>query len=102
MVDEKETLSPRGLSWYDYKQANLTQEEIEIGDLYTQIISEVIRARRRAGKTQRTLGRATNIHQSVISRLERRGSNTSVRTVLRVLLPLGKTLKVVNVKNKKK
>ena len=93
----KEKNSPRK-AWDDLEKEIYTDEELAGSDLRVQIISEIVQARKNAGKTQQTLEEATGIPQSVISRLEQGNVNPSINTIIKILLPLGKTIKVVDLK----
>ena len=92
------TISPRGSNWDDYKREIFTPEELAQCELRLAIISEIVKARKKSGKTQQTLEELTGISQTVISRLESGNVNTSIDTILKVLAPLGKTIKVVDLK----
>jgi len=52
--------------------------------------------RRQAGMSQKQLEETSGIKQPVIARLERGDKNPQLETILRILLPLGKTLEVVD------
>ena len=60
------------------------------------IISEVVAARETAGVSQSRLEKASGVSQPVIARLERGETAPQLDTLLKVLAPLGKTLKVVD------
>ena len=62
-------------------------------DLFIEHLSEV---RRRAGVSQKQLEEASGVKQPVIARLECGDTNPQLETVLRILLPLGKTLGIVD------
>lgn len=87
------------LVWDDeLEQSIFSPLEIAEGDLRVGLISAIIEARNKQGKTQQELQSLTGIPQQVISRLERSTSIPRLDTLLRLLLPLGKTLAVVPLK----
>lgn len=79
----------------DYIDAMLTPEEIQESDLRVAIIGELIKAREEKGYSQKTLEDLSGIKQSAIARLESGKAVPQLDTILRLLLPLGKTLAVV-------
>ncbi|HCP95941.1 MAG: helix-turn-helix transcriptional regulator [Anaerovibrio sp.] len=72
-----------------------TSEEISESDLRVALISEIIAARNEKGITQKHLEELSGVKQPVIARMERGSANSTLSTVLKVLAPLGKTLRVV-------
>ena len=87
------------LVWDDELEESLfTHLEIAEGDLRVALISAIIEARNKQGKTQQELEALTGIPQQVISRLERSTTIPRLDTILKLLLPLGKTLAVVPLK----
>lgn len=79
----------------DYIDAMLTPEEIQESDLRVAIISELIKAREEKGLTQKNLEELSGIKQPAIARLESGKAVPQLDTILKLLLPLGKTLAVV-------
>ena len=90
--------------WEDIRKGfNFTQEEeIEIA-LEKQIIEATIKARKDENVTQKSLSEMSGVKQSAIARLENGKNIPNVLTLLKLLLPIGYTLKVVpiNKENKK-
>lgn len=60
------------------------------------IITELAKTRRDTGYSQARLALAAGIKQPVVARMERGVNYPRVDTILKVLLPLGKTLKIVD------
>lgn len=87
------------LVWDDEMRMELfTPLEIAECDLRVELINEIIKARNKKGKTQQELQSLTGIPQQVISRFERGITIPRLDTILKLLLPLGKTLAVVPLK----
>lgn len=61
-----------------------------------QLIEHLSEVRRQAGMSQKMLEETSGVKQPVIARLECGDTNPQLETILRVLLPLGKTLCIVN------
>ena len=87
-------LSPIGHTWDEVRKELFTAQEIAESDLRVAIIGEMIKARREQGITQKQLEALSGVRQPVIARMEK-GTNPQLDTVLKVLMPLGKTLSVV-------
>lgn len=60
------------------------------------MVSEVARMRRDLGYSQARLAMAAGIKQPVVARMETGVNSPRLDTILKVLLPLGKTLKIVD------
>ncbi len=61
-----------------------------------QLIRNLSEARRKAEMSQKQLEEASDVKQPVIARLECGDTNPQLETLLRILLPLGKTLSIVD------
>ena len=84
------------------KSLNLTpEEEMEI-QLEMDIIKATIEARKKCGLTQRELAKKANVKQPVIARLESRARSPRVSTLMKILYPMGYTLRVLPIEKKKK
>ncbi|ORT99936.1 transcription regulator, probable [Anaerovibrio sp. JC8] len=81
--------------WDALEKKYFTSEEISESDLRVALISELIAARNEKGITQKQLEELSGVKQPVIARMERGSANSTLATVLKVLAPLGKTLRVV-------
>lgn len=78
----------------------LTPEEIAESDLRVAIIGEIIKTRQEKGISQKQLEQLSGVKQPVIARMERGNTCTQIDTVLKLLIPLGKTLAVVPLEKK--
>lgn len=78
---------------------NLEQEaEIE---LEMEIIKAIIEARKKSNLSQRDLSQKTGIKQPAIARIENQNRSPKISTLLKILYPMGYTLKVVPLEKKK-
>ncbi|MBR1672141.1 MAG: helix-turn-helix domain-containing protein [Fretibacterium sp.] len=89
------TESAIGESWRDVRRKLFTLEEIRESDLRVAIIGELIKARNEKGISQRKLEELSGVRQPQIARMEAGDANPHLKTLLRVLAPLGKTLAIV-------
>ena len=64
------------------------------------VVGEVVEARHAAGVSQAKLAAAAGLKQPVIARLETGVNSPRLETLLRVLTPMGKTIKVVDLEPK--
>jgi DNA-binding XRE family transcriptional regulator len=81
--------------WEEMQREFFTPAEIAESDLRVALIAELIEARNEKGITQKQLEELSGVRQPVIARMERGNVNSTLSTVLKVLAPLGKTLRVV-------
>ena len=84
-----------GSNWKDVRDDLFTQEEIAATDLRVAIISELIRARKELGISQKQLEELSGVKQPVIARIETGKSIPQLDTLLKILGCLGKTLAIV-------
>lgn len=77
----------------------LTPEEIAESDLRVSLIGELIKARQEKGITQKKLEELSGVRQPVIARMESGVTSPQIRTLLKVLAPLGKILAIVPIGN---
>lgn len=77
------------------KESNLTEEEEELIRIEEELIRAMIDARESQHLSQAQLARICNVKQPLIARLESRKHFPQIDTMLKVLLPLGYTLKIV-------
>ena len=87
-----------GSKWDDVRKEIFTPEEIAESDLRVSLIGELIKARQQKGLSQKKLEEMSGVKQPIIARLEKGTTNPQIDTVLKILAPLGKTLKVVPLK----
>lgn len=69
----------------------------EIFDKKQKLVHEILRTRREMNMTQKNIEAACGVKQPVIARMERGLTDPQLTTILKVLLPLGKTLKIVDI-----
>jgi len=74
---------------------SLNQEDRDEIALKVEIIGKIIEARKQQGLSQAELGAAAGYRQPMIARLEKAGMDPQLSTLIKVLRPLGLTLKVV-------
>lgn len=72
-----------------------TPEEIAESNLRVALIGELIKARNEKGLTQRDLETLSGVKQPIIARIETGKSIPQVSTLIKLLVPLGKTLAIV-------
>lgn len=89
-----------GRSWNEVRNELFTPEEIAESDLRVALIGELIKARQEKGISQKKLEELSGVKQPIIARMEKGSTNPQIDTVLKILLPLGKTLAVVPLENK--
>lgn len=88
-----------GDSWDELRKEIYTPEEMAECDLKVAVINEIIKAREENGISQRELEKLSGVKQPVIARMEKGTSTPHLSTILRILAPLGKTLKVVSIES---
>ena len=92
---EKMSKTAIGSNWTYVRNDLFTQEEIAATDLRVAIISELIRARKELGISQKQLEELSGVKQPVIARIETGKSTPQLDTLLKILGCLGKTLAIV-------
>lgn len=88
-------ISPIGDSWKAYRRTHYSPEEIAENDLTAELIGEIAKARREHSISQRELEAVSGIRQSVIAGVESGETDPQLSTLLKLLIPMGKTLAVV-------
>jgi len=88
--------SPIGSDWDDVRKELFTPEEIAASDLRVALICERARARRERGMTQQKLEELSGVSQPVIARMESGSTVPNLETVIKLLVPLGKTLTITD------
>ena len=68
----------------------------EIFEKKQELVHEILRTRREMSLTQKNIEAACGVKQPVIARMERGLTEPQLTTILKVLRPLGKTLKIVD------
>ena len=84
-----------GQSWDEFEKEFYTPEEIAESDLRVALIGELIKARNEKGISQKKLAEIIGVKQPIIARLETGKSIPQVSTLIKLLVPLGKTLAIV-------
>ena len=87
--------SPIGTSWKTYKETRMNAQERNELELKAGIICEILESRKQQGITQKQLETASGVKQPIIARLENGLTDPQLTTILKLLRPLGKTLKIV-------
>ena len=90
-----------GTSYSEFEKETFTDEEIAESKIRVELIGEMIKARQEKGLTQRKLEELSGVKQPIIARMEAGTSIPQLDTIIKVLVPLGKTLKVVPLEKKK-
>lgn len=84
-----------GQSWDEFEKEFYTPEEIAESDLRVALIGELIKARNEQGISQKRLEEMSGVKQPIIARIETGKSSPQVSTLIKLLVPLGKTLAIV-------
>lgn len=84
-----------GQSWDEFEKEFYTPEEIAESDLRVALIGELIKARNEKGISQKKLEEMSGVKQPIIARIETGKSIPQVSTLIKLLVPLGKTLAIV-------
>ena len=79
------------------KNMKLTTNNTEIMSVKKELISELIRIRNEKGLSQSQFEQLANVPQPVIARLEKNNTNPTIITLLKLLIPLRKTIKIVDI-----
>ncbi len=83
-------------NWKDFrKELNITPEEEAEIELEKDLIKAMIKARKKSNLTQRQLSEKSGIIQSSIAKIESLARSPQASTLIRLLYPMGYTLKVV-------
>ena len=94
-----EKLNP--IKWSDFKETLLTKEEREEIDMEIEIIGQLYLTRKEEGYTQKQLEELSGVKQSLITRVEHGKSNPPLRTFLKILRAMGKTISIVPIHSNK-
>ncbi len=89
-----------GGTWDEFKkqlldEGYLTEEDIAASNLRVAIIGELIKARQKKNISQKKLEELSGVKQPVIARMERGITSPQIDTLIKLLVPLGKTLAIV-------
>lgn len=83
----------------EFLDSLLTPEEKAESDLRVALIGEMVKARQEQGISQKKLEELSGVKQPVIARMERGVTNPQLDTIIKLLVPLGKTLAIVPLEN---
>lgn len=98
---ENKNVSPIGDSWESVRNELFTPDEIKASDERVALAIEIINARKHSKVSQKELEKLSGVRQPVIARLETGKTDPQLSTILKILKPLGKTIKVVPLENDK-
>ena len=88
-------------TWNEFeKELNISKEQEEEIRLEMEIIDATIQARKTKKLSQRDLSAKTGIRQPVIARIEKCINSPQINTLIKLLYPLGYTIKVVPIDKK--
>lgn len=79
-------------TWQDTEREIFTPAEREECRMQAEIMKELVKRRRKMGISQRKLGEMTGVTRSAIARLETGQTSPTLETMMKILVPLGKTL----------
>lgn len=82
------------------KELNFTEEENMEMQLEMELIEATINARKKANLTQRELSEKSGVVQPSIAKIESLKRSPQVTTLIKLLYPMGYTLKIVPIKRK--
>ena len=83
-------------SWEDVrKKLNISKEQEAEIQLEKDIIEPTIEARKKSNLTQRELSKKSGVRQPVIARIERYVNSPQTSTLIKLLYPMGYTIRVV-------
>jgi len=87
------------ISWEDVREElNITSEEECIIELEKELIRTLVDIREKQGLSQAELALKCNVKQPSIARMEKAIHSPQIDSLLKVLVPLGYTLKIVPIK----
>lgn len=88
-------------SWEEIeKSLNITPEQEAEIQLEMDLIKAVIEARESQKLTQRDLSKKSGVKQPSIARIEKGINSAQIRTIIKLLYPMGYTLRVMPIDNK--
>lgn len=88
-------------NWDEFeKELNITKEQEEEIKLEMDLIKATVEARKNSKISQRELSNKSGIKQPVIARIEKCINSPKTSTLIKLLYPLGYTLKVVKIEKK--
>ena len=89
-------MSKKLKKWEDFeKELNITPEQEAEIQLEMDLIEATIEARKKSNLSQRELSKKTGIKQPSIARIESRSRSPQAMTLIKMLYPMGYTIRVV-------
>ncbi len=96
-------MNNKELTWEDVKKRlDFTPEQEAEIQLEEDLIEATIEARKKSNLSQRELSKKTGIKQPAIARIESRSRSPQASTLIKLLYPMGYTIRVVPLKKDKK
>lgn len=96
-------MSKKELIWEEIeKKLDITPEQEEEIQIEMDIIRAAIEARKKCDLSQRDLSKKTGIKQPAIARIESLSLSPKISTLIKLLYPIGYTIKVVPLQKNKK
>ena len=91
------TINPNhiGSPFENFVKENFSHEEIKLIEAKAKILGEIIDARKEQALTQKRIEELSGVKQPMIAKIENGNANPSLDSLLRILISMGKTLKVV-------
>ena len=91
------TINPNyiGYPFENFVNENFSPEEIKLIEAKAKILGEIIDARKEQALTQKRIEELSGVKQPMIAKIENGNANPSLDSLLRILISMGKTLKVV-------
>ena len=86
--------------WEEVRKELFSPEQIAESDMRVSIMSELIKARNEQGITQKQLEDMSGVKQPVIARIERNINSPQTNTLIKLLYPMGYTIRVVPIDKK--
>lgn len=88
--------------WEEFENSlNITPEQEKEIKIEMEIIQATINARKNNKLSQEELSKKAGLKQSALARVEKGLHSPSINTLIKILTPLGYTLKVVQINNNK-
>ena len=96
-------MNNKELTWEDVKKRlDFTPEQEAEIQLEEDLIEATIEARKKSNLSQRELSKKTGIKQPAIARIESRSRSPQASTLIKLLYPMGYTIRVIPLKKDKK
>ncbi|MBO5524539.1 MAG: helix-turn-helix transcriptional regulator [Roseburia sp.] len=83
------------------KELNISAEDENLIELEKELLRTLVQLREEKGLTQAQLAELCHVKQPVIARMESAAHSPQIDSLLKILAPLGYTLKIVPMKKKR-